>query len=283
LKEGICQDFELQDPLSKLLYFETSKSINRELSSLEEYVLHCKPDQKEIYYLCAPSCELALDSPYLEAFEKSDREVIFVYTAIDDFVMSNLNKFQDRAIVSAEKGDLDVGGKEETQEGDENEADSSSQRKLTSAEANEFCAWFQMTMKEKVERVKVTNRLENSPAVITDHESGALRRMLKMVDTTQQGAYGVESLPKQTVEVNPKHPIILGLNEIRKAQPQLAEVCAEQIFDNCLVAAGLLDDGRSMLPRLNELLLCAIKGAAEEQAGVSSEAPSERAQGSEKS
>jgi len=157
LKEGICQDFELQDPLSKLLYFETSKSINRELSSLEEYVLHCKPDQKEIYYLCAPSCELALDSPYLEAFEKSDREVIFIYTAIDDFVTSNLNKFQDHAMVSAKKGDLDIGKKEETQEGDKNEADLSSQHKLTSVEANEFCTWFQMTMKEQVERVKVTN------------------------------------------------------------------------------------------------------------------------------
>ena len=33
------------------------------------------------------------------------------------------------------------------------------------------------------------------------------------------------------------------------------------MFDNCLVAAGLLDDGRSMLPRLNDLLLCVVKGA----------------------
>ena len=28
LKEGLCQDYEFQEPLSKLLYFETSKTMN---------------------------------------------------------------------------------------------------------------------------------------------------------------------------------------------------------------------------------------------------------------
>ena len=29
--------------------------------------------------------------------------------------------------------------------------------------------------------MKVTKRLSDSPAIVTDHESGALRRMMKMV------------------------------------------------------------------------------------------------------
>jgi len=41
----------------------------------------------------------------------------------------------------------------------------------------------------------------------------------------------------------------------------LAKVLALQIFDNCLIAAGLLDDGRSMLGRLNDILLCVVKDA----------------------
>ena len=32
----------------------------------------------------------------MEAFEDTSREVLFVYSAIDDFVMSNLDKFEDR-------------------------------------------------------------------------------------------------------------------------------------------------------------------------------------------
>ena len=38
-----------------------------------------RPEQKDIYYLCAPSREAAAMSPYLEAFEQANVEVIFIY------------------------------------------------------------------------------------------------------------------------------------------------------------------------------------------------------------
>jgi HSP90 family molecular chaperone len=34
---------------------------------------------------------------------------------------------------------------------------------------------------QRVRDVKTTTRLSDSPAIITDHESGALRRMMKML------------------------------------------------------------------------------------------------------
>jgi HSP90 family molecular chaperone len=46
----------------------------------------------------------------------------------------------------------------------------------------EFCAWLKKTLgKTKVREVKTTFRLEDSPAIVTDHQSGALRRMMRMV------------------------------------------------------------------------------------------------------
>jgi hypothetical protein len=45
----------------------------------------------------------------------------------------------------------------------------------------------------------------------------------------------------------------------------LARVLAEQVYDNCLVAAGLLDDSRTMLPRLNDLLVSLVKGAEKKE------------------
>lgn len=65
-------------------------------------------------------------------------------------------------------------------------------------------------------------------------------------------------LPPQQFEINPKHPIIAGIFAMRNNEPTLAKVCTEQVFDNCLVSAGLLDDGRSMLPRINDILLCVV-------------------------
>lgn len=259
LKEGVCQDYEFQEPLSKLLYFETSKTAKGDLSSFDEYLSRCTPEQKEIYYLCAPSRELALQSPYLEAFEKSGKEVIFVYSAIDDFVMANLDKFQGRKIISAEKGDIDVGDKNE--DNDEETSEST----LNEKEADEFCAWFKLTLSDKVSNVKKTKRLVSSPAVVTDNESGAYRRMMKLVETQDGASLGGMELPKQQVEINPKHPMIVSLFAIREKEPEVAKVVAEQIFDNCLIAAGLLDDPRSFLGRLNDILLCVVKDAESKQ------------------
>ncbi|GFH48669.1 HSP90 domain-containing protein [Chaetoceros tenuissimus] len=251
LKEGVCQDYEFQEPLSKLLYYETSKTKNGEISSLDEYVSRCTPEQKDIYYICAPSRELALQSPYLEAFQRAGREVIFVYSAIDDFVMANLEKFQGRKIISVEKGGIDLGD-------DNDEGQNNGKVKLSQKEADEFCAWFQVTLKDKVSSCRVTNRLASSPAVVTDNESGAMRRMMQLVET-QEGPAGAMALPKQQVEINPKHPIIAGLFNMKEKEPDRAKVVAEQIFDNCLIAAGLLDDGRSMLGRLNDIMLYVVK------------------------
>jgi len=254
IKEGICQDYEFQDQLSKLLYYETSKTPAGELSSLDEYVSRCTPEQKEIYYLCAPNRDLAITSPYLEGFR--DKEVILVYGAIDDFVLTNLTKYQNRKFVNAESGNLDLSADNNSK--DDPNGKEASKRKLSDAEAIEFCDWLKQTLPDKVEQVKVTNRLDSSPAVVTDHESGALRRMMRLVDTSST-ILGSQELRKQTVEINPYHPVITGLNAVRHIQPDVARVCAEQIFDNCLIAAGLMDDSRTMLPRLNDLLLSLIK------------------------
>ena len=103
--------------------------------------------------------------------------------------------------------------------------------------------------------------------MVTDNESGALRRMMRMVETSEGGtSSSAMPLPKQTVEINPDHEIIVGIHKLKDTDPVLAKVLAEQVLDNCLVAAGLLDDGRSMLPRLNDIMLCVVKSSVDEDA-----------------
>jgi TNF receptor-associated protein 1 len=112
---------------------------------------------------------------------------------------------------------------------------------------------------KRLTKVRSTTRLRASPAVVTDHESASLRRMMRMVEASagKEGeALRLEAhmLPKQTLEVNPSHPIITRLHAIRTASPDLALIAAEQLVDNAMVAAGLVDDSRVMLPRLTALL-----------------------------
>jgi len=275
LKEGACQEFEFQPTLAKLLRFETSKNTSKQLISLDEYVSNLRPEQKDIYYLCAPTREAAALSPYLEAFEKANLEVIFVYTAIDDFVMANLEQYEGRKLVSVEKGDIDLSqyqseddddkDKKKDDEDDESSGEDGSDEKLSATEAMDLCLWLKESLGDsKVGSCRPSSRLVSSPAIVTDNESGAMRRMMRMVDTSE-GTRDSMPLPKQNVEINPSHPLMVGLYKIRETEPMLAKILAEQVYDNCLMAAGLLDDSRTMIPRLNDLLISLVKGAQLQQ------------------
>jgi hypothetical protein len=80
--------------------------------------------------------------------------------------------------------------------------------------------------------------------------------MISLVNNQGGSFSGVsnDSLPKQTLEINPKHTIMLELFEMKEKNPEFASIIVEQVFDNALVAAGLLDEPRTMLPRINSLM-----------------------------
>lgn len=104
--------------------------------------------QNAIYFLCAPNRELAEASPYFETFKKHNKEVIFVYNAIDDFVMNNLKNYHGREFKTAEATGLDLGpspGKEE----DESKAEQGSKKELAAEEADELGKWLVSALSDK--------------------------------------------------------------------------------------------------------------------------------------
>ena len=60
-------------------------------------------------------------------------------------------------------------------------------------------------------------------------------------------------------EINPSHPLIKKLNDLRTSDPQLALLVAEQLFANSMVSAGLVEDPRTMLKSMNDLLAKALE------------------------
>merc|ERR1712037_622771 len=86
------------------------------------------------------------------------------------------------------------------------------------------------------------------------HGSSSVQQMGKaigkqngMMDQMMEGT-------KPHLEVNASYPIIVGLNSFRHTRPEVAEQLTEQLLDNALVSAGILDDPRQMLGRINDLL-----------------------------
>ena len=243
LKEGVYTDFDNKHEIAKLLRFESSRGTPGELISLDDYVGRMKPEQgDEIFWLLAPSRDSALSSAYMESFKAKGVEVLLLYSTVDEFVMTNLMQYSGKSLISAEAAKLAV-----------EDSSASGAAKLSVEEAKGLQEWMTKAV-DGVKEVKLSSRLVDSPAIVVGHESASMRRMMTMVESGRAPA-----LPPQTLEINGGHPIIVALAAARQAEPEMASKVASQLFANALIAAGLLDDPRTMLPNVNALLLDLVR------------------------
>lgn len=56
-----------------------------------------------------------------------------------------------------------------------------------------------------------------------------------------------------------RHALIRKLSQLRDSEPELAQLLVDQIYENAMIAAGLVDDLRPMVGRLNHLLVKALE------------------------
>lgn len=252
-REGIVTTTEQEEreEIAKLLRFESSKCSPGEKISLDDYASRMKAGSRIIYYLSAPSRDLAMTSPYFEALQKKDTEVLFLYEPYDELVLMNLGQFDRKNLKSVENEIQDE--KEEINTTDESDANS-----LKQDQANELMDWIKSTLTNKVNNVKVTKRLVSHPCIVTVVEMGSARHFLRttLADKSQEERY---RLLQPTLEINPSHPLITKLFELKTSRPDLAQLLVEQLYDNAMINAGLTDDPRSMVGRLNELLVKALE------------------------
>ena len=240
LKEGVVTDFTHKEALGKLLRFESSTLDKGKLTSLTDYVKRMPSEQKDIYCLLAPNRAAAEASPYYEVFRDRKFEVLFLYDAWDEFVTDHLHTFEGKMLKLAEKADLNV---------NEPKKDGA----LSEDAAKSLSQWLKESLGEKVGEVRSSLRLVESPAVVVDADKFMTANMRRMMKAMKKDAGDDEPL-KHDFEINPAHPIITRLEAMRQTDPALAASVAEQVLDNARVAAGVLEDPRTMLNRLNQLL-----------------------------
>jgi molecular chaperone HtpG len=240
LKEGVVTDFAHKEALGKLLRYESSALDAGKLTSLADYVKRMPPEQKEIYCLLAPNRAAAESSPYFEVFRERKFEVLFLHDPWDEFVIEHLNTFDGKLLKLAEKADLNL-------------SETKKAGALSGDAAKSLSQWLKETLGDKVGEVRVSQRLVDSPAVVVDPDrfvTASMRRIMKAMK--QEGG---EAAPvKYDLEINPAHPILARLDAMRSKDAALAVSVAEQVLDNARVAAGLMEDPRAMLSRLNQLL-----------------------------
>ncbi|TMS15167.1 Heat shock protein 75 kDa, mitochondrial [Larimichthys crocea] len=255
MREGIVTTHEqdVKEDIAKLLRFESSALPAGQQTNLMEYASRMKAGTRNIYYLCAPNRHLAEHSPYYEAMKQKDMEVLFCYEQFDELTLLHLREFDKKKMISAETDIVVDHYKEEKFE----ETKPASER-LTQEQADDLISWMKNSLGPRVTNIKLTPRLDTHPAMITVLEMGAARHFLR----TQQLARTAEEraqILQPTLEINAGHDLIKKLHELKQSNNELAGLLLEQIYDNAMITAGLNDDPRPMISRLNDLLTKALE------------------------
>ena len=240
LKEGAALDFTHKDALTKLLRFESSLTDKGKTTSLADYVTRMGAEQKEIYYLVGPSRDAIEAGPYLEGFRARNLEVLFCYETVDEYVMNNVREFDGKKLVAADHAYVKL-SEQPRPEGS-----------LGEAETKTLVGWLKESLGDRVADVRASDRLVDSPALALNADklgSPHMRRIMKAMNKD-----GAQAPLQVNLEVNPHHAVIKRLDELRTASPDKAKLVAEQILDNALISAGLLDDAPAMVKRLYRLL-----------------------------
>lgn len=255
MREGIVTttEQEVKEDIAKLLRYESSALPAGQLTSLADYASRMQAGTRNIYYLCAPSRHLAEHSPYYEAMKQKNTEVLFCYEQFDELTLLHLREFDRKKLISVETDIVVDHYKEE-----KFEDTSPAEARLSDKEAEELVAWMRNALGSRVADVKVTLRLDTHPAMVTVLEMGAARHFLRMQQLARTQEERAQLL-QPTLEINPRHALIRKLRQLTASEPELAQLLADQIYDNAMIAAGLVDDPRPMVGRLHDLLVKALE------------------------
>ncbi len=238
-KEAVATDFANREAVAKLLRFESSLTESGEVVGLADYVGRMKEDQKAIYYQVAPSRKTIETGPYVEAFKSKGYEVLYLYESIDEYVVNSLREFDGKQLQAVNSNEVDLG--DVAAEGEA----------LAEPDAETLCGWLKETLSTGVEEVRSGKRLVSSPALAITPDGEMTPQMRQMMRALKPDE--VEA-PKVILEINPRHDLVKKLSSLSQSDAESARLVAEQVLDNALLSAGLLDDPQRIVARTEKIM-----------------------------
>ena len=252
IKLGIIEDASNRSKLAKLLRFHTTKSgKEKTLRSFDEYVADMKPEQKAIYYIAGESIEAVETSPFLERLVSNGFEVIFLTDPIDEYAIQNLPSYEEKKLQSITKEGLVLPG--------DSDKDAKRREELYKEKLSGLTTFLKNHFESKVEKVTISSRLASSPCILVTAQYGYSANMERIM---RSQAFSDPSkaqflVAKKTLEINPRHPLILELANRAADKPEAQETkdIAELLYDSAVVNSGFaLEETKDFSSRLFRLL-----------------------------
>ena len=248
LKLGIHEDQANRTKLADLLRFHTSKS-GEDLISFKDYIQRMKEGQKDIFYLTGESRAQVAHSPFLEALRKRGYEVLYLVDPIDEYMVQQLQDYDGKKLKSCSKEGLDL---EETEE-------EKKQKEEEKARFEPLCKLMKDVLGDKVEKVVVSNRIDESPCVLVTGEYGWTANMERIMKAQALRDSSMTSymISKKTMEINPNNPIVQELRN--KAEVDQSDKTVKDLiwllFETSLLTSGFsLDEANTFANRIHRMI-----------------------------
>ncbi|MDE8703497.1 molecular chaperone HtpG [Adlercreutzia equolifaciens] len=240
LKFGIYQSYGMaKDVLGDLLLFYSAKQ--KKLITLDEYLADAPAGADSIFYAAGDSLERLAQMPLVTTVLAKGYDVLLCDQDVDEFCMMAMGTYGEHA----------VDGDEDNQQpyfiknvGAEDLGLTTDEEKKQAEEATESNAALFDVMREaldgRAERVVVSTRLTDAPAVITS-EGGVSLQMVQVLKSQP----GSEQLPDLhlVLELNDKHPVFATLQAAHEAgDDDKVRTYAGILFDQAMLVEGILPD-----------------------------------------
>jgi molecular chaperone HtpG len=245
IKQGVATEQNEPETLYTLLRFRTTSHPDTWVS-LEGYVHRIKPDQKEIYFILGDDDQSVLYSPHLDVVKHYGYDVLLFTDPLDAFMLPQFTKYGEYNIVNVATAELVFPEDEKMKSDDEISASLDVYDDLISR--------IKSSLGDRVSDVRITERLSDSPARLIDTEGAPnqeMQRVYRLIDKDFE-------VPKKVLEINPRHPIIIRLNEMPN-EGELVDTVIVQIYEDTLLIEGLHPDPAGMIPRIQKLIEAAMK------------------------
>jgi len=259
LKLGIHEDSTNRQKIADLLRFHTSKS-GDDLVSLKEYVAKMKEGQKDIYYITGESLKSVAQSPFIESLKKRGFEVLYMVDPIDEYAVQQLKEYDGKKLKSCTKEGLELDDTEEEKK----------KREEEKSRFEPLCKLMKDILGDKVEKVMIGSRIEESPCVLVTGEYGWTANMERIMKAQALRDASMTSymISKKTMEINTKHPII---DELRKkaSEDQSDRTVKDLVwllFETALLTSGFsLDEPTAFAGRIHRMIKLGLSIYEEEK------------------
>jgi len=248
LKLGIHEDTTNRKKIADLLRFHTSKS-GEEQISYKDYIARMKEGQKDIYYITGESRAQVAASPFMETLKKKGFEVLYLVDPIDEYMVQQMKDYDYHKLKSITKEGLELDETDEEKKKKEEEK----------AKFENLCKLMKDILGDKVEKVVLGSRMDESPCVLVTSEFGwsaSMERIMK-AQALRDSSTSSYMVSKKTLELNANHQIVSELRN--KAEVDQSDKTVKDLvwlmYETALLTSGFsLEEPQNFASRIHRMI-----------------------------